>query len=62
MKKSKRREFISVFGSDVGKAELAEVRDSFEEQWLGIGPKTRGFEQQFSERLGLPGLAHGSGG
>lgn len=57
MKKTKPREFISVFGSDVGKAELAEVRDSFEKQWLGIGPKTKGFEQQFSERLGLAGLA-----
>lgn len=57
MKKKSRRPFISVFGSFVGKEELREVRDSFEKQWLGIGPKTRAFEEQFAARLGLPGLA-----
>lgn len=46
---------ISVFGSKVGAEELAEVRDSLERQWLGLGPKTAAFEKEFSARLGLPG-------
>lgn len=50
-------DMISVFGSCVGSEELEEVRDSFEKQWLGIGPKTREFEVQIAQRLGLPDFA-----
>lgn len=44
---------ISVFGSKVGKEELEEIRTSIENQWIGIGPKTKSFEENFSERLRL---------
>jgi dTDP-4-amino-4,6-dideoxygalactose transaminase len=53
----KKPPIISVFGSLVGKEELREVKDSFDHQWLGIGPKVRAFEADFAARLGLPGLA-----
>src|SRR5690349_12401927 len=45
---------ISVFGSKVGKEELAEVADCIERQWLGAGPKGAEFERRLAERLGLP--------
>jgi len=44
---------ISVFGSKVGKEELEEIRTSIENQWIGIGPKTKLFEERFAERLNL---------
>lgn len=44
---------ISVFGSKVGDRELAEIKTSIDNQWLGIGPKTKQFEELFSKRLGL---------
>jgi dTDP-4-amino-4,6-dideoxygalactose transaminase len=43
---------ISVFGSNVGAEELEEVRDCFERQWMGIGPKTKSFEAQMAAHLG----------
>jgi dTDP-4-amino-4,6-dideoxygalactose transaminase len=48
---------ISVFGSNVGAAEIAHASDSIARQWMGIGPKVETFEQMFSERLRLSGLA-----
>jgi dTDP-4-amino-4,6-dideoxygalactose transaminase len=48
---------ISVFGSKVGPEELEEIRSSLEEQWMGIGPKVKRFEQEFSKRLNLNGFA-----
>ena len=47
---------ISVFGSLVGAEELEEVRSSLDGQWMGIGPKTKRFEEAFAHRLGLPGF------
>jgi len=44
---------ISVFGSKVGEEEIAEIRTSIENQWIGMGPKTKLFESRFAERLGL---------
>jgi len=44
---------ITVFGSRVGQDELEEVRTSLERQWIGMGPKTQLFEEQFAARLGL---------
>ena len=44
---------ISVFGSKVGKEELEEIKNSIENQWLGMGPKTRLFEDKFRKRLDL---------
>lgn len=44
---------ISVFGSCVGQEEIDEIKTSIENQWLGIGPKTKSFEALFAQRLGL---------
>lgn len=48
---------ISVFGSKVGREELEEIKTSIENQWLGIGPKTKKFEDEFAKRLWLPSFA-----
>lgn len=45
---------ISVFGSDVGAAELDALASCLDRQWLGMGAETRRFESRFRERLGLP--------
>lgn len=44
---------ISLFGSNVGKEELAAVQDCFERQWMGIGPKTAEFEKRIAEKCGV---------
>ncbi len=44
---------ISVFGSKVGIEELEEIKTSIDNQWLGIGNKTRLFEELFKQRLSL---------
>jgi len=44
---------ISVFGSKMGSEELEEIKTSLEAQWIGIGPKTKLFEQKIKERLNL---------
>lgn len=48
---------ISVFGALLGEEELAQVRESTEAQWLGMGPKVKAFEAAFAERLGVPSFA-----
>jgi dTDP-4-amino-4,6-dideoxygalactose transaminase len=53
---------ISVFGSLVGEEELAEVRTVLESQWMGIGQVTQRFEEEFAQRLGLPGFIMMSSG
>ena len=45
---------ISLFGSSVGDEELAAIKDCFDRQWLGIGPKTAEFERQIADKLGVP--------
>jgi aminotransferase len=47
---------ISVFGSSTGQEELDEIRSCIDAQWLGIGPKTKLFEAEFSKRLGGRGF------
>jgi len=47
---------ISVFGSLIGEDELNEIKTSIENQWMGIGPKVRLFEEEFAKRLSLPGF------
>ena len=44
---------ISVFGSKVGAEEIAQVSESLNKQWMGMGPKVKAFEEKFSERSGL---------
>lgn len=44
---------INVFGSSVGSEEVEEVSESILKQWMGMGPKTKKFEAQMAERLGV---------
>ena len=48
---------ISVFGSRVAQEELDEIRSSLEAQWMGIGPKVKKFEIEFTQRLQLTDFA-----
>jgi dTDP-4-amino-4,6-dideoxygalactose transaminase len=48
---------ISVFGSKVGKEEIANVTAVLESQWMGFGKKVNEFEEKFSKRLGLENFA-----
>ena len=45
---------ITVFGSKTGNEELREIQSSLENQWMGVGPKTKKFEEDFAQRLRLP--------
>jgi len=45
---------ISLFGSNVGSSELAEISSSFDKQWIGLGPKTAEFEKRMAAKLGVP--------
>ncbi len=38
---------------DIGDAEIAEVVDTLQSGWLTTGPKTRKFEQDFADRIGV---------
>ena len=44
---------INVFGSKVGQEEITEVAESITKQWMGMGPKTKEFEANMAERLGI---------
>lgn len=48
---------INVFGSRVGAEEIAQVSESINNQWMGIGPKVKEFEEKYQERLGLKNFA-----
>ena len=42
---------INVFGSKVGQEEIDQIADSINNQWMGMGPKTKAFEAKMAERL-----------
>nr|ABL74960.1 TlmJ [Streptoalloteichus hindustanus] len=44
---------INVFQPTLGEAELAAVREVFASGWLGRGPRTKVFEADFAEHLGV---------
>ena len=44
---------INVFQPSLGDEELEAIRDVFAGNWLGHGPRTRAFEAQFAEHLGV---------
>ena len=48
---------ISVFGSDIGDAEIEAVGRCMRSQWLGFGNEVARFEKAFAEKLGLPNFA-----
>lgn len=45
-------EMISLFGSNVDQDELSGVGDTFQKQWLGIGPKVAEFEGRLKKKTG----------
>ena len=45
---------ISVFGSAVGREEIANVVACMESQWMGFGSNVRKFEEKFAEKLNTP--------
>lgn len=48
---------ISVFGSKVGKEEIANVAACMESQWMGFGKKVNEFEEKFSKHFSIPNFA-----
>lgn len=42
---------IRLFAPDLGNDELDEIRNSFEKQWIGLGPKVKQFEDEFKKYL-----------
>ena len=45
---------IPVFRPCFGEEELEALREPFESGWIGLGPKTREFEQRFAQFIGVP--------
>ncbi|AXL93014.1 DegT/DnrJ/EryC1/StrS family aminotransferase [Streptomyces sp. CB09001] len=45
---------INLFQPQVGAEELAAVAETFEDKWLGHGPRTRAFEAAFAEHIDVP--------
>ena len=45
---------IPVFKPSYGPEELEALREPFESGWIGLGPKTRAFEERFAASLGIP--------
>src|SRR4030043_1286172 len=43
---------IPVFKPSFGEEELDALRASFKTGWIGLGPKTREFEERFAEYIG----------
>ncbi|MBI3052404.1 DegT/DnrJ/EryC1/StrS family aminotransferase [Candidatus Woesearchaeota archaeon] len=43
---------IPVFKPDLGEEELAEIKKVFDSHWIGLGPKTREFEEAFAKYIG----------
>ena len=46
---------IPIFRPTYDEAELNAVRTVFDSGWIGLGPKTAEFEQQFAKYIGVPG-------
>ena len=53
----KRKELISVFGSDLGDLEIGAVVDCMQSQWPGFGKQVQEFEDSLMNRLGLSSFA-----
>lgn len=45
---------INMFQPSVGAEELAAIGEVFASNWLGYGKRTKAFEQEFAEHLGVP--------
>lgn len=45
---------INMFQPQVGAEELEAVKEVFDSNWLGYGPRTKAFEEDFAAHLGVP--------
>ncbi|MDR3083637.1 MAG: DegT/DnrJ/EryC1/StrS family aminotransferase [Streptomyces sp.] len=45
---------INLFQPQVGAEELAAIAETFDDKWLGHGPRTRAFEAAFAEHINVP--------
>lgn len=45
---------IPVFKPSYGEEELEALREPFQSGWIGMGPKTKKFEEKFAEFIGVP--------
>ncbi|WP_372347705.1 DegT/DnrJ/EryC1/StrS family aminotransferase [Streptomyces sp. KL116D] len=45
---------INLFQPQVGAEELAAIAETFEDKWLGHGPRTQAFEAAFAEHIDVP--------
>lgn len=43
---------IPIFKPTLGDEELAAIKESFDSHWIGLGPKTKLFEEQFAKYVG----------
>lgn len=43
---------IHIFRPILGKEELSQIKESFESHWIGLGPKTKKFEEEFKQYIG----------
>lgn len=53
----KKKELISVFGSDLGDLEISAVVNCMQSQWPGYGKQVEEFEDSFMNRVGLSSFA-----
>ena len=44
---------IPVFKPSVGEEEIESIRKTFESGWIGLGPRTKEFEEKFAEYIGV---------
>ncbi len=42
---------IPIFKPSLGKEELKEIKESFKSHWIGLGPKTKQFEEEFCKYI-----------
>jgi dTDP-4-amino-4,6-dideoxygalactose transaminase len=44
---------IPVFKPSFGEEEIEALREPFESGWIGLGPKTKEFEEKFANYIGV---------
>jgi len=50
----KRETFLPFSPPMIGEQEIAEVSDTLRSGWITTGPKTKKFEQEFAQYVGVP--------
>ena len=44
---------INIFQPSLGDQELQAIKEVFDSNWIGTGPRTKKFEEQFSKFIGV---------